>query len=107
MATRKRSSHRVPTADWLSPWIQVCEIAWTAPQVIAYRTARMIWGSWPPSARDRREYARMGQEKAEAVSQAAVAAAAAWPKAGAAVLEKTLAPVHRRVLANNRRLSRG
>ena len=107
MPTGTRSSHRVPTGlEWLSPWIQVCEISWTAPQVIAHRTYRMMWGGWPPSARDRREYKRMGQEKTEAFAQAMAAAVMAWPTAGAAVLERTLAPVHRRVLANNRRLSR-
>lgn len=96
-----------PGPDRLSPWIQVCEIAWAAPQVIAYRTARMVRGGWPPSARDRREYARMGREKVEVLAQAAVAAATSSPRAGAAVIGTTVASVHRRVLANRRRLSRG
>ena len=46
--------------------MQICEIAGTAPLVIGYRTARMLTGGWPPSARDRQEYTRMWQEKVEA-----------------------------------------
>lgn len=66
----------------------------------------MVWGGWPPTARDRREYTRMGREKAEAAAEALTAAALAWPAAGATVLGAALAPVHRRVVANGRRLSR-
>lgn len=82
------------------------EIAWSAPVVIAYRTARMVTGGWPPSARDRREYTRMVWEKAEAFGQAA-AAAATPAKDTATALGDVLAPVHRRVAANRRRLTRG
>ena len=59
--------------------MQMCEIACTAPLVIGYRTARMLTGGWPPSARDRREYTRMWQEKVEAFTQAAMAAATSAP----------------------------
>lgn len=90
----------------LGPWIQLCEIAWAAPQVIAHRTTRMMWGGWPPTARDRREYTRMGQEKVEAFSEAMTAVALAGPRAGATVLGRVLTPVHRRVVANRRRLTR-
>jgi hypothetical protein len=66
----------MPSAtDWIAPWMQMCEIAATAPLVIGYRSARMLIGGWPPSARDRREYTRMWQEKVEAFTQAAMAAA--------------------------------
>jgi hypothetical protein len=34
----------------------------------------MMSGGWPPNPRDRREYARMVQEKVEAFAQAATAA---------------------------------
>ncbi len=79
------------------------EIAWAAPQVIAYRAARIVTGGWPPSARDRREYRLMVREKVEAVAEiAAVVTSARRPTAGA-VLE----PVHRRVMANRKRLARG
>jgi hypothetical protein len=104
-----KSATPFPTAmglDWVPAWIKAWEIAWAAPQVVTYRMMRMMWGGWPPSARDRREYSRMGQEKADAMTQSLMAGAMAWPMAGAAVFEKMLAPVHTRVTANNRRLSR-
>ena len=70
----------MPSAtDWIAPWMQMCEIACTAPLVIGYRTARTLTGGWPPSARDRREYTRMWQEKVEAFTQAAMAAATSAP----------------------------
>ena len=67
-------------------------------------TARMLTGGWPPSARDRREYTRMWQEKVEAFTQAAMAAATAAP--GPVAAGRALTPVHRRVRGNARRLSR-
>ena len=73
--------------------------------VIGYRTARTLTGGWPPSARDRREYRRMWQEKVEAFTQAAVAAATSAP--GPVAAGRALAPVRRRVRGNARRLSRG
>ena len=97
---------RAPSAtDWIAPWMQMCEIACTAPLVIWYRTARMLTGGWPPSARDRREYTRMWQEKAEAFTRAATAAATAPP--GPIATARALTPVRRRVRGNARRLSRG
>jgi hypothetical protein len=97
---------RAPSAaDWIAPWMQMSEIACTAPLVIGYRTARMFTGGWPPSARDRREYTRMWQEKVEAFARAATTAATAPPGPVAAGL--VLTPVLRRVRGNARRLSRG
>jgi len=97
---------RAPSAtDWIAPWMQMCEIAATAPLVIGYRTARMLSGGWPPSARDRREYTRMWQEKVEAFTQAATAAATAPP--GPVTAGRVLTPVRRQVRGNARRLSRG
>jgi|SRR6476646_8400926 len=101
-----RRRTRVPSAtDWIAPWMQMCEIACTAPLVIGYRTARMLTGGWPPSARDRQEYTRMWQEKIEAFMQAATAAATAPP--GPVAAGRALAPVRRRVRGNAQRLSRG
>lgn len=97
----------MPGAEWVRPWMQLVEIAWSAPVVIAYRTATMATGSWPPSARDRRERTRMVQEKAEAFGQAAAAALTTPPKNTAKAVGNILAPVHQRVVANRRRLSRG
>jgi hypothetical protein len=85
--------------------MQMCEIACTAPLVIGYRTARMLTGGWPPSARDRREYTRMWQEKVEAFTQAATVAVTAPP--GPVTAARVLTPVRRRVRGNARRLSRG
>jgi hypothetical protein len=67
----------------------------------------MLSGGWPPNARDRREYTRMVQEKVEAFSQAAAAAVTTPPKDTAEAVGNVLRPVHRRVVANRRRLSRG
>jgi len=104
MAPRKIARHLSAT-DWITPWMQACEIACTAPLVIGYRTTRMLTGGWPPSARDRREYTRMWQEKVEAFTQAAIAAATATP--GPVAVGRALNPVRRRVRSNARRLSRG
>ena len=41
-----------------------------APQVIAHRVARMAMAGASPSARDRKEFHRMGTEKVAAVSEA-------------------------------------
>ena len=104
-----KSATTFPTVlglDWVPSWIKAWEIAWAAPQVITYRMVRMMWGGWPPSARDRREYTRMGQEKADAFTQSLTAGAMAWPLASAVAFEKMLAPFHSAVTANNRRLSR-
>ena len=91
-----RRRTRVPSAtDWIAPCMQMYEIACTAPLVIGYRTARTLTGGWPPSARDRREYTRMWQEKVEAFTQAAMAAATSAP--GPVAAGRALAPVRRRV----------
>lgn len=93
--------------DWMSLWVKSWEVAWAAPMVVGYRLSRMAWGGWPPSGRDRREYRRMGQEKADAAVEMWTALALAWPATAAATMQRALVPVHRRVVANNRRLSRG
>lgn len=49
----------------------------------------------------------MTQEKVDAFAEGAAALARAWQAAAAAMLSGTVAPVHRRVLANKRRLTRG
>lgn len=52
------------------PWAQVgklwLDIGWAAPQVIAYRTRRMLSGGPFPLQADRDEFRRMFEEKAEA-----------------------------------------
>ncbi len=81
------------------------EIAVTAPWVIGFRTARLLTGGWPPSARDRREYARMWTEKIEAFGEAAKVAATTTP--GPVAAGRALTPMRNRVRGNARRLSRG
>jgi len=49
------------------------ELAVATSQVIAMRTARMRTADWPLSARDQREFTRMGAEKVQAFSQAGMA----------------------------------
>ena len=102
--TARRRTRAPSATDWIAPWMQICEIAGTAPLVIGHRTARMLTGGWPPSARDRREYTRMWQEKVEAFTQAAMAAATAPP--GPVAAGRALNPVRRKVRGNARRLSR-
>jgi hypothetical protein len=104
--TRRRSTGSVPGAEWVRAWTQLAEITWSAPMVIGYRTGLMLMGGWPPSARDRREYTRMWREKAEAFGQVYVAALTTPPQDAARIAARVVAPVHRRVVANRRRLSR-
>jgi len=42
------------------------EMMWASAQVIAHRTGRMAMAGHSPTARDRREFTLMGQEKLEA-----------------------------------------
>lgn len=49
------------------------ELAVSTTQVIAMRSARMRAADWPLSARDQREFTRMGAEKVQAFSQAGMA----------------------------------
>lgn len=93
-------------AGWARPVRQLVEIAWSAPVVIGHRAARIVTGGWPPRAAQRREYRRMVQEKVEGLGLAAKAAVSARPRDAAAVVGNVLAPIHQRVVANRRRLSR-
>lgn len=96
---------------------QFAEMAFAAPQVVAHRTLRMAAAGHAPSARDQAEFMRMGTEKVAAFYQSWMAmwtamwslqmdflrtmSTAGWGVAGAG-----LAPVHRRAVANARRLGR-
>ena len=108
---------------------KAAELALAAPQVVAMRSARMLAAGVNPSARDRREFERMGTEKVlafwESMNVMGLEMAKAqqryapfalrqwwspwvspWSVAASAtkVLEKGLGPVHKRVSANARRL---
>jgi hypothetical protein len=105
------------------------ELSFAVPQVIAMRTARMLAAGVNPSARDRREFERMGTEKAQAFWESmnamglemakaqqryALSAMLRWwspwvtpwsaATSAAKILEKGLGPVHKRASANARRL---
>lgn len=49
--------------------IQAAELAFTAPQIITHRLMRMAVAGHSPSARDKREFHRMGSEKVLAFSE--------------------------------------
>ena len=93
-----------PGSDWFALWMTMWQTAWLAPQVVAHRTLAMATGTWPPNRRNRREYARMIWEKPEAFTEALFALGTA-PLFGAAQAQALLAPVSRRVRANQKRLA--
>jgi hypothetical protein len=108
--------------DALRTW----EVALTAPWIIAMRCAQMVAAGAAPTRRDRAEFDRMGVEKVQAFVQGwtavatdgwvyplklATALASAFPGARFAwpafdPYARILAPVHRRVRANGKRLAR-
>jgi hypothetical protein len=73
MATRRRRKSKSLAA-------QTIELGVAVPQVIALRTARIAAAGASPSARDRKEFYRMGAEKIAAVNEAwsAMAVQAFW-----------------------------
>jgi len=107
---------------------RLTEVVFAVPQVVAHRTSRMV--SANPSASDRREMNRMVTEKTAAMSEAwwamsmqamrvnlafssdflrspfAPVSAARANAAIVSVFGAGLAPVHRRAVANARRLAR-
>src|SRR5688500_3834463 len=113
--------------------MKMWQLATVAPMVIGYRLTGLALAGANPTTRNRREVTRMGQEKVDAWREAVQATGArlmeanlalgtlllrqAWGAAPAPaafadsinrlssdLLADTLAPYHRRVLANNRRL---
>jgi hypothetical protein len=107
---------------------KAAELAFAVPQVVGHRLTRMALAGARPSARDQREFRRMGQEKVHAFWQSWFAMGWAfvstWQRAWLAMLQgarvplqstlpaldvlaaKGLAPIHRRATANARRLAR-
>jgi hypothetical protein len=127
-----RSSHRKRKSMPLI--VKNAELGFAAPQVVAHRVARMMTGGFHPTARDRREYRRMGAEKVTAFMESwnamalealrvnaemtAIFMRSVWVSplaykraatrmhsAALGVLDKGLDPVHRRAVANARRLA--
>lgn len=112
---------------------QAIELALAVPVVVSHRMSRLATAGPTPSTRDRREFERMSAEKVAAFYEswhamwmaaftAYVRAWFSWPpwtpftskashrshrrKAALGVLTAGLAPVHRRAVANARRLGR-
>ena len=117
---------------------KAAELAFAVPQVVAHRVTRMAIAGSTPSARDRKEFQRMGAEKTAAFSeswnamalqafrahqalaasflrsfwspslnrQSASAVTAQLQSAALDVLGKGIAPVHRKAVANAKRLAR-
>ena len=126
MAARRRRSKSLAA--------QSVALGFAAPQVIAHRMARLAMAGAAPSARDRKEFHRMGVEKIFAAGEAwnAMALQAMlenqklafsmmqsfwfpWMHSSASrqlsdaalnVLASGMAPVSRRAVANARRLAR-
>jgi hypothetical protein len=119
--------------------IQTAELAMAVPQVVAHRVTRMAMAGASPSARERREFHRMGAEKLAAFNESWQAMAlqtlranqqlslwfmrSLWypwigtrpsvratsrqlNNAALGILAKGIAPVHRRAVANAKRLGR-
>jgi hypothetical protein len=130
MTTRNRRNTRRATR-------QAIELAAAVPAVVAHRMGRLAVAGPSPSARDRDEFRKMGDEKVAAFYESWNAmfaemyraslrfwfsplhwlpptpgtttrhAAKHLERTGLAVLTKGIAPVHRRAVANARRLARG
>jgi hypothetical protein len=134
---RRKATPPLPILP-LTPWLQLgtrtAEMLLASGQVIAMRVSRMAAAGASPTARDRKEFLRMGSEKVQAGAQSALAVGAQWQAigwqlwargwqqwmtllGGAAVraaplhshlprlAQAALAPVHRAATANARRLS--
>lgn len=128
MATRRNRNAR-------SIALKTAELTYAAPQVVAHRLARMAVSGPTPSARDRKEFQRMGAEKVAAFTESwnamalqtiktnqALAAGWFWSpwtvgrpsarkatqlqNASLGILSKGIAPVHRKAKANAKRLAR-
>ena len=115
MSPSRPASPTLPAVAWWQLSLQAWEVAVTAPLVISHRLARMAVAGSNPTARDRREFTLMSQEKVAAgyESMAAMATAFAgvgvipWAEAvdvGLRLAGLGFAPVHSRVMANSRRL---
>ena len=119
MPSRRRSRRSARIAK------QAIELAVAAPQVMTHRLARLALAGSSPSVRDRSEFDRMGMEKIAAFYESwhamclalfranlnlALSPVQFWWSSGRgqrtalAIFGAGLAPVHRRVTANARRL---
>jgi hypothetical protein len=110
--------------------LKLAELGFAAPQVIAHRMTRMVLAGPAISARDRKEFAGMVMEKHAAVAQAWMGMftegvrfqqqfalslltgatprhhAAGAKSAASRIASAGLAPMHRKAVANAKRLGR-
>ena len=119
----------MPRSRRYGSFTKAAELSVVVPQVVAMRTARMLAAGANPSARDRHEFQRMGNEKVlaywESMNAMGLQMAKAqqdyalfamrqwwapwvspWSMAASAtkVFEQGLGPLHKRASANARRL---
>ncbi|WP_298933390.1 hypothetical protein [uncultured Ramlibacter sp.] len=109
-----------PAMLWADLALKSSEMLLASGQVIGTRVHRMARAGAQPSARDRKEFVRMGSEKLQAAGESAWAVAArmqsaqfqsaprgfgAWG-AWASLGQAALAPYHGASTANARRLAR-
>ncbi len=73
--TRRKSTLTPPWTPWIDLARQTSEMLTASAQVIGHRTRRLALAGGQPSARDRREFTRMGQEKIAAATESARAMA--------------------------------
>jgi hypothetical protein len=66
-------SSPAPALAWAKLAMHSGEMLFAAMQVIQHRTTRMMTAGLHPSARDRKEFTRMGEEKVEAAMESAMA----------------------------------
>ncbi len=62
--------------------VKATELAFAAPQVVALRSLQALASAGKPALRDRREWMRMGTEKADAFTRSLTAMNAQWMRAG-------------------------
>lgn len=127
-STRRTPSRSSARSQSSSNTHKLGQLAVAAPQVIAHRLTRMALAGPFPNARDRKEFVGMVVEKQIAFSQAWInmatemvraqqnlfwstmtgqASQAASPHATfQTILSKGLDPVHRKAVANSKRLAR-
>jgi hypothetical protein len=114
--------------------VKATELAIAVPQVVAHRVTRMALAGTSPTARDQREFRQMGVEKMSAFAESwnamatqalranYVLATSFWQSwlsgkpthfsgaqlhnAALGVLGKGIEPIHRRAVANAKRLAR-
>lgn len=72
---RTRYAAANPFLAWTAVALKTGEMMWASAQVIGHRTSRIAMAGPDPSARDRREFTRMGQEKLDAATASAQAIA--------------------------------